>query len=235
MINIGGLAIGMGVAMLIGLWILDEISYDRIHKNFDRIVQVMQHQTRNGDIVTQVANPYPLGSELRRNYGDDFKYIIMSTWTNSHILANGDRKFSKPGSFIEADAPEMLTLEMIKGTWEGLKDPYSILLSESVAKAFFADANPLNEIIKIDNNQSVKVTGVYRDLPYNSSFRQLQFMAPWSLYEILNPALKTMEDPWRPNNFPIYAQLKDNADIDIVSNKIREVKNNTSLNFDLTV
>jgi len=223
-INIAGLAMGMSVAMLIGLWIFDELSYDKHHKNYDRIVQVMQHQTRNGDIGTQTANPYPLGAELRRNYGTDFKHIIMSTWMNPHILANGDKKFSKPGSFMDAEAPEMLTLDMLKGTWSGLKDPYSIFLSESVAKAFFGESDPMDKIIKIDNNLNVKVTGVYKDLPYNSSFRQLEFLAPWSLFEISSPYLKTMEDPWRPNNFPIFAQLTDRADIDQASARIRDVK-----------
>lgn len=223
-INIAGLALGMAVAMLISLWIFDEISFNKNHKNYERIAQVMQHQTRNGEVGTQTANPYPLGEELRRNYGSDFRYLTMSTWTNNHILSYGDKKFTKSGNHMEPDAPEMLTLKMIKGTWQGLKDPYSILLSESVAKALFDDADPMDKILKMDNSLSVKVTGVYEDLPYNSSFRQMSFLAPWSLYEISQPSLKTMEDPWRPNNFQIFVQLADHADMDKVSAKIKDVK-----------
>lgn len=68
-INIGGLAVGMAVAMLIGLWVWDELSFDQSFANYDRIAQVMQHQTYNKEIATQVPIPLPLGAELRRSYG----------------------------------------------------------------------------------------------------------------------------------------------------------------------
>jgi ABC-type antimicrobial peptide transport system permease subunit len=223
-INISGLAMGMAVAILIGLWIYDELSYDRYFKNYGRIAQIMQHQTRNGEIGTQNSNPYPLGEELRRNYGSDFKHILMSTWISPHVLAYGDTKISKTGNFIDKSAPEVFSLEMIKGTWKALNEPYSIILSESVAKTFFGDADPMEKVIKLDNSLNVKITGIYKDLPNNTSFQNVQFMVPWSLYETTTPSLKTMEDPWRPNNFPIYVQLTEQADIDLVSARIKDVK-----------
>ncbi|NIJ55044.1 ABC transporter permease [Dyadobacter arcticus] len=223
-INIAGLAMGMAVAMLIGLWIYDELSYDKSFKNHGRIVQVMQHQTSNGITYTQAAIPYPLGNELRSKYGSDFKHLLMSSWTSPHILAFGDIKVRKSGNYIEPAAPEMLTLKMLAGTWAGLKEPNSIMISRSVADALFGEADPMEKVIKMDNSQNVKVTGVYEDLPYNSSFRDLTFVAPWSLYEIENPSIKTMEDPWRPNNFQIFAQLNAQADVDKVSARIKDVK-----------
>jgi putative ABC transport system permease protein len=80
-INIAGLATGMVVAMLIGLWIYDELSCDKYHQNYDRIAQVMQHQTYNGAIGTQTSVPFPIGAELRTSYGSDFKYVLMASWT----------------------------------------------------------------------------------------------------------------------------------------------------------
>jgi hypothetical protein len=68
-INIGGLAVSMAVVTLIGLWIYNEVSFDKYHQNYDRIARVMQHQTYNGKIQTQEANPYPLSAEIRRLYG----------------------------------------------------------------------------------------------------------------------------------------------------------------------
>lgn len=223
-INIAGLAMGMSVAMLIGLWIYDELSFNHQFENHTRIAQVMQHQTRNGEIATQTAVPYPLAEELRRNYGSDFKHILMATWISPRVLAYGDRKISKFGSFIETAVPDMLSLKMLKGTRSALKEPYSIMLSATAAKAFFGDAEPIDKVIKMDNKLNLRVTGVYEDLPYNSSFRQLEFITPWSLYEIESPELKTVEDPWRPNNFQIFAQLNDKADFEIVSAKIKDVK-----------
>ena len=223
-INITGLAMGMAVAILIGLWIYDELSFDKHFENHDRIAQVWQHQTFNGQVGTQTFLPFPIGDEIRRNYGADFKYVIMTSWNSKHILATGDRKFNKNGAYIEPDAPEMLSLRMIHGTRAGLKDPYSIMLSESVAKAYFGDTDPLDKTIKIDNNLNVKVTGVYADFPNNTTFREMSFMMPWQLMIIANPWLKTMEDPWRPNAYQTFVQLIDNADIDQATARIRDIK-----------
>src|SRR4029078_6125504 len=76
-INISGLAVGMAVAMLIGLWIFDELSFNRYHKNYDRIVKVMDHQGRECHVNTNDALPIPLGAEIRAAYGSDFKYVAM--------------------------------------------------------------------------------------------------------------------------------------------------------------
>lgn len=92
-INIGGLAVGMAVAMLIGLWVYDELTFDRYHKNYDRIAQVMLRANFNGNIQTQVANPALMGAELRAKYGSDFKFVVQSSWTGGHLLTVGNKHF----------------------------------------------------------------------------------------------------------------------------------------------
>jgi ABC-type antimicrobial peptide transport system permease subunit len=223
-INIVGLSTGMAVALLIGLWIHDELTFSKNHTNYDRIVAVMQHQTFNGVVGTQTANPYLLGQEIRDKYGSDFKYIVMASWQNKRVLAYNNNAISKTGNFFEPDFPEMLTLKMLKGTRGGLKDPASILLSASTAKALFGDSDPIDKLVKMDDRTVVKVTGVYEDLPYNSAFRDLDFMAPWELYLSSQPWIREMENPWRSNFTQTYAQLADNADLEKVSAKIKDVK-----------
>ena len=66
----------MAVAMLIGLWIWDELSFNKNFANYDQIASVMQNQTHNGDVSTQDAEPYVLGKELRKSYGNDFKNVL---------------------------------------------------------------------------------------------------------------------------------------------------------------
>ena len=156
-INIGGLAVGMAVAILIGLWIWDELSYNKYHKNYDRIVRVMQNQNFNGEIGTQVSNPYVLAAEIRNKYGSDFKYVLQSSWNNQHTLTYGDKKLLKNGSYFEPEVAEMLSLKMIKGSRNGLKEPYSILLSASVAETYFGNEDPMNKTMKLDNEVDVKV------------------------------------------------------------------------------
>ncbi|HEY9195345.1 MAG TPA: ABC transporter permease, partial [Mucilaginibacter sp.] len=223
-INVAGLSVGMAVSILIGLWIWDELSYDKYHASYDRIVRVMQHQTFNGEIGTQNSIPLPLGYKLRDEYKSDFKYVVLSTWNFNHILAYGDKKLSQPGSYMQPEAPDLLSLKMLKGTRSALTDQSSILLSASLAKALFGDTDPMFKQIKIDNQWNVKVAGVYEDLPHNTSFRELDFIAPWDLYMTTNTYLKQARTTWGNNSWQLFAQLQPNADMDKVSARIKNLK-----------
>ncbi|MBA4056567.1 MAG: ABC transporter permease, partial [Marivirga sp.] len=224
-INISGLALGMAVAILIGLWTYDELTFDTYHSNYDRIAQVMQHQTFNGKVGSQISNPAVMAEEIRNVYGSDFKYVLQSSWNFEHTLAYGEKMFLKPGSFFEPQVADMLSLKMIKGSKDGLKkDMNSILLSASVAQAFFGEEDPLDKILRIDNKSDVKVTGVYEDLPENTSLKDLKFILPWDLYLSLNPWVKEMENPWGSNFTQTFVQVADNADMEKVSARIKDVK-----------
>src|SRR6185369_10125057 len=144
----------------------------------------------------------------------------------NHILTVGEKKFNKRGSYFEPAVTEMLSLKMLRGSRDGLKDPYSILLSQSVAEAYFGEADPVGQMIRIDNKTDVKVTGVYEDLPYNSTFREMSYILPWELYLIINEWIRKMENPWGSNFTQTFAQIVDNADMEKVSAKIVNVKFN---------
>jgi putative ABC transport system permease protein len=222
-INILGLAIGMAVSMLIGLWIWDELSFNKYHKNYDRIAKVMQHQTFNGEIGTWESMPQPVGKELRETYGSNFKRVVMSTWDFTLILASGDKTLYKTGKFMDTEAPDMLSLQMLKGSRAGLKDPASVLLSASVAKAYFGDADPMGKLMKINNKFDVKVTGVYEDFPHNSSFARISYIAPWQLWAN-QPWMKEGINEWGNNSFQVFVQIADNTDMSSVSAAIKDAK-----------
>src|SRR5580698_4929778 len=112
LINIGGLAAGMAVALLIGLWIHDEYSYNKYFRNYDRIVRVIQFRTTSGIRNADYGMSYPVGIGLPKNYGGDFKYVIKASMENDDILTAGDNKFSVHGIFMDKEAPAMLTLRM---------------------------------------------------------------------------------------------------------------------------
>lgn len=223
MINIGGLASGMAIAMLIGLWIWDEMAFDTNHQNYDRLVQVMQHQTVDGKTMTQVAIPLPLETSLREVYGTDFEHLAMSTWTNEHILSSGEKNVLKTGNYVQPGFPEMLSLNMIGGTRKGLKDRASILLSESAARALFGNKDPMNQLVRIDNTHDVKVTGVYEDLPYNSTLRKLQFISNWELFAS-EDWVQRARDQWDNNSFQLFGQVAAGLDVDDVSAKIKSLR-----------
>lgn len=223
LINIGGLAVGMAVAMLIGLWIYDELSFNKNFKNYDQIAQVKQNNTMNGEIGTGETVPWPMGEELRKSYGSNFKNVVMANHNYGHILAYGDKILTIPGTYFEPSVLDMLSLRMIKGTKRALDDPSSIVLSESTAKSFFGDSEPLGKVIKIDNNTTTKVTGVYEDMPMNSSFADVNFIAPWEQFAII-AGLRKQADTWRCNCYAAYVQVADNADMNAISAKIKDIK-----------
>lgn len=225
-INISGLAIGMMVALLIGLWVFDELTYDTHFKNYDRIVQIMQHQTFNGQIGTQVSNPAAMGEEIRTVHGGDFKHVLQSSWNNSHTLTFGEKIFFKTGSYFEPGVVDMLSLNIIHGTKDGLKEMNSIMISESVAKTFFGDEDAVNKILRLDNEVDVTVTAVYEDLPENTSFHDLQIILPWSLYLSQNTWIARMDDPWDSNFTQTFAELNEHAAVETVSARIKDVKFN---------
>jgi ABC-type antimicrobial peptide transport system permease subunit len=219
LINIGGLAVGMTVAMLIGLWIWDELSYDKYHQNFDRIGQLMTTQTSNGETGTFPSTVVPLSNELRIKYPADFKRVAL-TWEGTHILAIGAKKLSLNGMWAEPDLPAILSLVMVQGNYNTFNDPASILLSASVAKALYGDANPINQTLKVDNKTNLKVVGVYEDLPHNTTFSQTMFMMPWK-----DPAnwWTTQTTAWANHGCHLFVQLNAKADFAKVSAQIRNI------------
>ena len=224
-INVGGLAVGMTVAILIGLWIWDELSFDKYHQNYDRIAMVMQNETFNGSVNTDGTIALPLDAALRKNYGSDFKHIILTGWNEKHVLNFNNKNISFMGNFMSPDAPEMFTFHMLSGNRDGLKDRSSILLSSSAAKALFGDADPVSKVIKIDNRDVLKVAGVYEELPQNTSFHDLSFIGTFDYY-IHTPGNDRSLTDWGNNSLLMYVQMADHADMSAVSAKIRDIKLN---------
>ena len=100
-INIVGLAVGMTVTMLIGLWIYDELSFNQYHQNYDNIAQVYQKGTSNGNVFISEYLPIPLETELKEHFSSDFKYVVMSSWTADHILAYARKKNYSKGQLLQ--------------------------------------------------------------------------------------------------------------------------------------
>lgn len=223
-INIGGLAVGMVVAMLIGLWISDELSFDKYHQNYDRIAQIKQSKSINGEIVTNDATSLPVEAELRKAYGSNFKHIAIAFWHNTHILSVGDKNISFGGRYMSEEGPQIFSLKMIHGNRDGLKGPSSLFIAQSTAKALFGDADPMDKIIKMDNRAVFRVAGVYEDLPANTTLHDEQFLGSWDYFRTSQSWLTRATTDWSEDSFPIYVQVADNVDMNALSAKIKNIK-----------
>lgn len=227
-INIGGLALGMAVSLTIGLWIQDELSHNDYFISKDRIAQVYQAQTLNGQTDTGPAIPIPLEKALREGYGDNFKRLIMASWTNDLYLKYGETNLSRPGNYMQREAPELLELQILNGEKDGLREINSIMLSESTAGALFGNEDPIGKIVKVSNQYDLMVTSVYKDIPFNNTFHDTEYIIPWNQYLVSNEwAMRAAtEEQWDNNSFQMFVQLAENTTMKGVTAKIKNVKKN---------
>ncbi|GAB4031172.1 ABC transporter permease [Spirosoma gilvum] len=222
-INIAGLSVGMAVTMLIGIWVQDEVSANKHHKNYATLYQVKLNQTFDGKRGTQDAIPFPLGDELKSKY-PDFKAVAMyqrSEGTRSLIV--GDQKFLKNGIYIGQDAIDMFSLPVLNGDKNPLKEPYSIVLTDETARTLFGNQEPIGKIVRIDNSVDLKVTAVVAKQPTNATL-QFDYLLPWQLQEARYDWVRNKaKTDWRNNDWGVFVQLKEGIDPAQTNVKIKDV------------
>lgn len=230
-INIGGLALGMAVALIIGLWVHDELTFNRYHDNYDQIAQVMKAGTFQGKHYSgQDYLQYPMLNELKTTYGANFRYVVPQQGHFESILSIGDKRISKTGTNIGEDAPEMFSWRMVYGNRAGLKDPQSIMISKSTSDALFGEGDPVGKMVKLDNEKEVTISGVYEDFPKNSEQYGLQFARPWEAYLTNNPWVKGQG--WQNHFFQIFVQIQPNTTFAAVDANIKDLELNATRNLD---
>lgn len=217
-INIGGLALGMMVALLIGLWIYDELSFNKYHEHYDTVARVYRRQGSDGKLHTNAVQPTGLGTLLKSEYANHFENVVLVRQRiEDRVLAFEDKKLSQKGYFMQPEGADMFSLKMTKGSRDGLKDMKSIFLSESTAKKFFGERDPIGQIITMDAKFDLMVKGVYEDLPKNSEFNVASYFAPLDLYLDGWSNLEV----WDNYNMNVYVQLRPGEKLKTVSDIIK--------------
>jgi len=223
-LNIGGLALGMAVAILIGLWIVDEVSYNRNFANHDRIAAVLQNQNLSGGVQTWWGQAMQLAPALRKEYGNHFKYVITGTGGNHSGMNYGDKKIKPSGGFYDPAIIDMLSLHMLRGNDKSLDDPSAVILSESTAKELFGNEDPMGKTVKMDFTKPVKVTGVYADLPENCDWSDIHFMSSFQWLVNTEGYAGPNGPEWGNSWFKTYVMVNDKADMAAASRAIKDVK-----------
>ncbi len=209
-INIGGLAMGMTIAILIALWIHDEYAFNKNHSTYDRIVQVLRKDVSEGQTYVNSSMVSKLGIHLRETYPTVFENVSITFFRNRRqFLKVGERSLERLGYFFSKDAAELLTLDMVSGTNFDQDQLMAILLSESLASTLFSDGeSPIGKVVNLNNNVDLIVSGVYKDLPNNSTFHEMEYIVPMELvYNDENPAT------WSNQNTKVYALLTEGVSI----------------------
>lgn len=223
LINTLGLSIGMAVALLIGLWIWDEVSFDHYYPNHARVVQVRTTQTFNGHTGTGTAVSVAAGVELKNKWGVDLPRVALTSWNFEHILAVGDKKITTHGMYVQPEFTEILPLQMLSGHGSELEDPSSIILSQTIARNLFGTEDVVGKVIRVDNKVDLKVAGIFQDPPRNSNFYASKFFMGWSQYVRQFDWLKKQETNWGNHSWQCFALLAPNTTAERVTARIKDI------------
>ena len=219
LINITGLAIGMASAILILLWIQNEVSYESFHTKKDRIYEAWNRAVFSGELHCWNTTPKIMASALKRDL-PEVEHACRVNWSQNYLFTLGDKRIMASGNAVDSIFLQVFTFPLVKGEANtALMEPNSVVLTESLAKSLFGSDNPMGKTIKIDNKEYFKVTGVAKDPPVNSRFT-FKYLIPWSYIR------KNGEDDqnWGNNSTRTYVLLKENATLASVAPKVKGMK-----------
>jgi putative ABC transport system permease protein len=204
-INVLGLSIGLASFILIALYVYHELSFDRYHANASRIFRIVENLRTENEMLFQSTSSPPMGPTLLKDFPEVENYTRFQQW---NLLVAKDRMaFYEPDSFIaDSTVFDVFSFPLVKGNPKtALTEPYSVVLTESMARKYFADTDPVGQLLKMDNDQ-FKVTGVAKDVPENSHFR-FNFLISFSTWSSRNKQNEMRA--WFWNGFHTYVLLRD--------------------------
>ena len=224
-LNITGLAAGMAVALLIGLWVVNQYSYDRFLPGYAQLYQVRFNITDPKEGThTQPAISLPLANVLRTTI-PGIKYVAETDWVGYSVrdLKVGDKKLLVSAGCVNPDFLKIFKYTFIKGNRNtALNDVYSIVIDESTAKALFGNDDPVDKTIRIDNQHDVKVRGVFKDIPQASSLR-FGCLLSFTYKELTESWVKTAMQEWTNNSFETFLELQPGVSQQQIEPRIKDL------------
>ena len=241
-INLLGLTIGLTACLLLTFYIIDELSYDRFNEKADRIYRIgYDFERPNGDRVDQIVTEYML-KDAFESYFNQIENFVRIGWPQSYYVEYEDKKFYEAKiSLVDKDFFDVFSFEWIAGNPKGaLDEPYTIVITESVAKKFFGDENPINKTLRIFTNvgeAASRITGVIKDMPRNSHFHLNIMLSMGSAPNVLSHL--EMND-WGNMSVYSYILLPENTSIESIRKKGKDFTKQmrgieTSFNPDLLI
>ncbi|WP_153796029.1 ABC transporter permease [Foetidibacter luteolus] len=218
-INIAGLAIGMASAMLILMWILNEVSYDQFHEKKDRIYEAWNRAEFSGELNCWNTTPKVLARTLERDL-PEVEQSVRVDWGSNFLFSIGDKRLTVEGRIVDSNFLQVFTFPLVKGNASTvLKDMHNIVLTEKLAKKLYGNEDPMGKIIKIDNKDNFTVTGIVKDPPNNTRF-DFEYLVPWAYKRSKGDD----DEYWGNNSTRTYVMLKPNASLASAQSKIKVIK-----------
>jgi ABC-type antimicrobial peptide transport system permease subunit len=202
--------------------VFDEISFDRFHPKAERLYQVWVHTNFDNKIHSWKSLPLPT-CEALKTADSNIKNAVITDWGGDHLLAVGDKKLIMNGMCVGEEFLSILEFPLLYGDASLiLNDPTSIVITESTAQALFGNEDPMNKIIRVDDYGDMKVTGLLKDVPRNSSIN-FDFLLSWKYKRQIESHIIDNENRWYGFWYPVFVELNDPANKTEVENNIRSL------------
>ena len=218
-INILGLTIGMASAILILLWIQNEMSHDRFYEKTDRIYLANNRDKVNGKMLAWNNTPKPLGLAIKNDYPEVEDVVRLNEYAANFLISTGEKHFSIHGEFADHGFLKMFSLPLLEGNPNtSLNNPNSIVLTQQLAIKLFGKEDAVGQTVRVDSSDYFTVTGVLKDLPSNSRFN-FDYILPWTY-----ATRKGIDDSnWNNNNVLTYILLKPGSSQAAFDKKIKNI------------
>jgi putative ABC transport system permease protein len=218
--NLLGLTIGITCTILISLWVKDELTYDKFHTNHSSIYKIFANRDFNNQMFTDENMVLPLASTIEKSV-PQVRQAVVTTHRQPHVLKYKDKMLKKNGYTVSEHFFDMFTWKFLNGNSKtALPDAYAIVLTESCAKALFGNDDPINKIIKVDNEYDAKVTAIVADVPGNSTL-QFDFVNSFNYSgDFLSRAMTN----WENSSWDVFVQVNAGTDMTVVEKAINDIK-----------
>ncbi len=232
LLNIAGLTVSLACALFMLLWVSDELSYDRFHPSYKQLYRVEEDQYYSGKEPYHVnVTPYVSGPVWASEVPEITEQCRMA-WSGGRLFTYGDQKFFEDAIFaVDSSFFDMFGYSFKYGDAAGsLRDPFTMVLTEEVAKKYFGDVNPVGQVIEVDREHPFTVSAVLEKLPRNSIIR-FEILIPWSFIQTQH----LYEENWGNNSIQTYVRLQEGAVDTTVNRKITRVtdkyKENNTIDY----
>ncbi len=218
-LNISGLALGLAASALILIWISNEISYDRFHRNGDRVYDVYNADKNEGKINSWNTTPKVMAKIIRQDF-PEVEEVVRVNWPFPLLFTLGEKKLKANGNMVDSGFLKMFSFPLLNGNSEtALKENFSVVITQSLARKLFGNDDPMGKAVLVDNKQNFTVTGILRDLPANTSF-DFEYLIPWSYLRSQGGD----DEHWGNNSTHTYVMLKKEAQLTSIAPKLKTLR-----------
>ena len=223
LINLVGLSLGLTAGVLIMIYVLDELSFDKFHTNKDRLYRVNTSFTtpESGNEAANETNGWPIGKVLEKDFPEVEK-VLYSRGASFLMINQGDKRIRQNIHFTSPEFFSMFSFPLLKGNAEkALTEPYSIVISEEMERKYFPQGDALNKTLIMADTLNMVVTGVMANIPASSHI-QADMLISFSTYSALNTQF-SYDEGWGNINVRNYILLKEGTDFNHFASKAKDI------------